>query len=124
MVLNGPASRRAARSDPELAVDRAEMGMDRSQTDDEPLYNECVAHPVCHQTEDLDLARGQPGIVCLDSAVDTDRYRAFFVRGCEPDCDGDASREVFGEVEIGFRERVAAFLVDRHDHSDRLVPGE
>src|SRR5258708_8545290 len=58
-MLDGVAGGGTARGDPELAVNRGEVKVDRARTDDELLGYLGIGQPLCHQAQYLDLTRRQ-----------------------------------------------------------------
>ena len=59
MLFNGVASRRTARRNPELAVDRSQVPVDRERADDEVLSYLDIGLALCDQAQYLHLARSQ-----------------------------------------------------------------
>ncbi len=57
-MLNGVAGGRTARGHPDLAIDRAQVGIDDTRADDQLFSNLGVGQSLGQQMQDLDFTRG------------------------------------------------------------------
>ncbi len=64
-MLHGIARSGTTRGDPELAVDRGQVPVDRARTDDELFSDLGIGEPLCHQVQYLHLAGRQSGGIDL-----------------------------------------------------------
>ena len=59
MVLNGVASSGTAGGDPDLAINRGQVGVDGAGTDDQMFSHLLICESLRYQAQDLQLARRQ-----------------------------------------------------------------
>src|SRR3989442_12622474 len=81
-VLDGKASGSATTRDAQLAVDRAEVGVDGAGTPAETVRHLAIGQPGCDQLQDVYLAQGQGNQVHLDDTPSSDPSRSYSAERC------------------------------------------